>query len=101
MIFLDVTIWNYNKPFLPTVSCSSLSSLLLAIDPILTAEDIHVMHASFWWFYYAPNIWPNGRLNTQNEAAKRGLERLEKQMKVCSYYLLFNMYAFLNKSDVW
>lgn len=41
----------------------------------------------------------NGRLNTQNEAAKRGLERLEKQMKVCSYYLLFNMYVFLNKSD--
>lgn len=28
----------------------------------------------------------NGRLNPQNEAAKRGLERLEKQMKVCSFY---------------
>jgi hypothetical protein len=27
----------------------------------------------------------NGRLNPQNEAAKRGLERLEKQMKVFSF----------------
>lgn len=31
----------------------------------------------------------NGRLNPQNEAAKRGLERLEKQMKVFSFYSLF------------
>lgn len=34
----------------------------------------------------------NGRLNPQNEAAKRGLERLEKQMKVYFIYLLFNIY---------
>lgn len=29
-----------------------------------------------------------GRINPQNEAAKKGLERLEKQMKVC-FILLF------------
>lgn len=32
-----------------------------------------------------------GRINPQNEAAKKGLERLEKQMKVCSS-LLFSCY---------
>jgi len=53
----------------------------------------------FYDFTVLLTYFLNDRLNTQNEAAKRGLERLEKQMKVCSYYLLFNMYAFLNKSD--
>lgn len=34
-----------------------------------------------------------GRINPQNEAAKKGLERLEKQMKVrfCSPVLLINL----------
>lgn len=37
----------------------------------------------------------NGRLNPHNEAAKRGLERLEKQMKVCPSYLLLLLVLFL------
>lgn len=48
------------------------------------------------WTLYPKNVYDdvfmfltfciNGRLNPQNEAAKRGLERLEKQMKVGSFY---------------
>lgn len=32
-----------------------------------------------------------GRINPQNEAAKKGLERLEKQMKVCSHSLVLSI----------
>lgn len=39
-------------------------------------------------FYYASKLMHKCRLNPQNDAAKRGLERLEKQMKVCSFCLL-------------
>lgn len=37
----------------------------------------------------------NGRLNPQNEAAKRGLERLEKQMKVCSFFKKIYIYILI------
>lgn len=30
----------------------------------------------------------HSRINPQNEAAKKGLERLEKQMKVCRFFFL-------------
>ena len=42
----------------------------------------------------------NDRLNPQNEAAKRGLERLEKQMKVCSFYLFILFFIILMLNNI-
>lgn len=64
----------------------------LRLISILIVEDIHVMYVCVHDFTMPLTFCINGRLNPQNEAAKRGLERLEKQMKVYFIYLLFNIY---------
>ncbi|KAG4971256.1 hypothetical protein JHK85_037677 [Glycine max] len=53
----------------------------LRLISILIVEDIHVMYVCVHDFTMPLTFCINGRLNPQNEAAKRGLERLEKQMK--------------------
>lgn len=51
------------------------------------SHNLDIMFDHCFFFYYLLEYF---RINPQNEAAKKGLERLEKQMKVCCTFTIAN-----------